>query len=379
MKDLMPSRPSDIYRLYVEQGAILDDVAQAYALSQLDTLWESLKANILSPSPNHAAGVYLWGEVGRGKTMLMDIFFNSLPPAMAFRQHFYHFMSDLHRTLNTTFGQANPLKKIAKEMAKKSRVICLDEFFIADVADAMLLGNLLPSLFEEGVCVVTTSNTPISKLFDSLLDRSRFQATIELMESVLSDVPLTGILDHRYRLPQSHSVFLTDIDAFQNSLKDQFPSESIVEKNITVNHRPLHVFAESDQALWCDFNALCVLPRSTSDYIELVKRYQSIFVSDIPVLGGEPYEHIKARGTEDGAVGSGQTGERLVRLGINDNAVRRFIGFVDEAYDQRIKVIFQAHVKLEDLYTSGSLLFEFQRTNSRIIEMHTDAYLRSIQ
>lgn len=371
---IVHNSPSALYRQRVDTGAIENDAFQAEALAALDSLWQQLSGNLERPS-DAILGVYLWGSVGRGKTMLMDLFFQSLPQGLGRRQHFHHFMSALHRELNTTFGIANPLRHIAARMAREVKVICFDEFFVSDIADAMLLGNLIQALFDEGCYLVATSNIPVSGLFQNQLQKDRFAPTIAVLESRLLSFHFAGKKDHRFRLPADQTVFFTCQSEFDAFINDLFEVGSNGQGSIRVNHRELPYLQQSESLLWCDFNDLCVSPRSAQDYIRLAQEYDCLIISNIPELSSTPYEHIKARGTEDGAVGSGQTGEREVSLGIHDDAVRRFISLVDECYDQRIKMVFKADVSLANLYTNGILLFEFQRTFSRISEMQTTGYL----
>ncbi|MCO4786493.1 MAG: AFG1 family ATPase [Marinomonas atlantica] len=373
MNDQPFASPSSLYLDLLAQGKIEDDPAQANALHALDALWCQLisKDGI---SDGHL-GVYLWGDVGRGKTMLMDLFFQSLPEGMAKRQHFHHFMTDLHRELNTTFGVSNPLDRIAARVAKEFKVICFDEFFVSDIADAMLLGNFVQALFKEGCSLVATSNIAVIDLFQNQLQKDRFFPAIETLDQHLHSFHLTGSVDHRFRLPIDQATYFTDKESFNLLISDVFSVSERQESDVTINHRKFPVLAKNAYAIWCDFNSLCESPRSAHDYITLAQQYERIYVSSIPELSSSPYEHIKARGTEDGAVGSGHTGDREVVHGLNDDAVRRFISLIDECYDQRINMVFQAEVTLDKLYTNGVLLFEFQRTFSRMTEMQTKGYL----
>ncbi|WP_067206801.1 cell division protein ZapE [Marinomonas aquimarina] len=370
--------PSALYYQRVEQGEVATDVHQLEALAALDQLWHRLSAEVDNDA-DAALGVYLWGSVGRGKTMLMDLFFEALPEGMGRRQHFHHFMRALHRELNTTFGVANPLQGIAARMAREVKVICFDEFFVSDIADAMLLGNLIQALFQEGCYLVATSNIPIFGLFQTQIQKDRFAPAIAVLESRLLSFHFAGDKDHRFRLPVNQPIFFTSEADFDDSVHALFDDQATLQGALTVNHRALPFIKVSESVLWCEFDDLCVSPRSAHDYIHLAQCYQCIIVSNIPELSSTPYEHIKARGTEDGALGSGQTGERQVSLGIHDDAVRRFISLVDECYDQRISMLFLADVALAELYTNGILLFEFQRTFSRISEMQTSGYIKKQQ
>ncbi|MBM6551745.1 cell division protein ZapE [Marinomonas ostreistagni] len=371
----MSQSPFTLYQTRVSQGRIEHSEAQQAALSALNDLWVRLTAQQASSSSVSPLGVYLWGSVGRGKTMLMDLFFASLPAGVGRRQHFHHFMAALHKELNTTFGVANPLQQIAARMAREVKVICFDEFFVNDIADAMLLGNLIQALFEEGVHLVATSNIPVVELFQNQLQKQRFAPTIALMSEHLEVFHVTGDKDYRFRLPIELPVYFESFRALQEQVLSQlFAAQDAVLGELKVNHRPLEFQAKNPHALWCHFDELCEKPRSSQDYMSLAQQFDTLVISHIPELSSEPYEQIKARGTEDSALGSGATGERRVALGIHDDAVRRFISLVDECYDQGVCVIFQAQCPLDQLYQNGVLTFEFRRTYSRISEMQTQGY-----
>lgn len=374
MTSLPSFPPSTLYSHLIARGDIEADDSQMDALAAFDQLWHRLMSDEYSAS-SAKLGVYLWGSVGRGKTMLMDLFYQSLPEGMARRQHFHHFMTALHRELNTTFGISNPLNKIAARMAREVKVICFDEFFVSDIADAMLLGNLVQALFEEGCMLVATSNIAIADLFQNQLQKDRFAPAIIALEYHLDSFHLAGKVDHRFRFALDQATYFTDISSFNEVVGHIISDSDHNAAELMINHRKLSALAKNDYALWCDFRELCETPRSAQDYIYLAQEFECILISGIPELSSMPYEHIKARGTEDGAIGSGQTGDREVVQGLNDDAVRRFISLVDECYDQRIKMLFQCEVSLEKLYTNGILLFEFQRTYSRMIEMQTKGYL----
>ncbi|MCZ2723192.1 cell division protein ZapE [Marinomonas sp. 15G1-11] len=372
--------PSQAYKKLIQQDKIDFDESQQDALSALDQLFNQLTRGremaIGAQSSSNALGVYMWGQVGRGKTLLMNLFYQSLPEGLGKRLHFHHFMADLHKDLNRTQGVSDPLKVIAKKMAQEVKVICFDEFFVSDIADAMLLGGLIEALFEHGVYLVATSNIPVVNLFQNQLQKERFKPTIELLNRHLQSFELSGEVDYRYRLPLDQAIYFVEKEVLQQEIISRlFLADDCKQQEIQVNGRDIFVLASSKQSVWFDFVGLCEGPRSSNDYIELAKRYRHMVVSGIPELSNEPYERIKARGTEDGAVGSGVTGARQITLGVNDDAVRRFISLVDECYDQRVVMYFQADVPLDALYCNGALQFEFRRTLSRITEMQTASYL----
>jgi len=363
--------PFSSYKARLSQQGFVDDATQRQALMLLDSLFQQLTSASQSASPK---GVYMWGDVGRGKTFLMDLFFDCLPEGLGLRLHFHHFMSRLHRELNLASGQANPLKGIAKRLANECKVLCFDEFFVSDVGDAMLLSGLVDALFEEGVVLVATSNIAIDHLFDTLLDSARFEPVVKRLNSQLQSVNLNGKEDHRLRHKGIDPVyFVQDTSALELAFFTLSKGPITVEP-LTVCHRQIPVMKVSQNLAWFDFFDLCDGPRSSLDYIELATLFPIMMVSGIPPLSSEPYEHIKARGTEDSALGSGVTGERVVSYGINDDAVRRFISLVDECYDHHVVLYLSAALPLDRLYQNGSLLFEFRRTYSRLIEMQSLYY-----
>jgi cell division protein ZapE len=363
--------PLNAYQLKLKNQQVSHDQHQQHALQTLDQLFHQL----LNPTQKKPImGVYLWGDVGRGKTFLMDLFFQSLPEGISTRLHFHHFMARLHRELNLAFGQKNPLEGIAKRLAKEYKVICFDEFFISDIGDAMLLSGLMESLFSEGVTLVATSNIAIKNLFHKQLQEENFLATIALFQQNLTEIHLSGNEDHRLRHQGFSPIYFVAEKQKMKSLFTEIVQGDITNQPITICGRTLTPQATASNIIWFDFYAICDGPRSSLDYIELAQRYPYIMITGIPELSSEPYEQIKARGTEDGAIGSGQTGERKVSLGINDDAVRRFISLVDECYDHQVILLLNADVELEQLYKNGTLLFEFRRTYSRLLEMKSYYY-----
>ncbi|MEP3350086.1 MAG: cell division protein ZapE [Marinomonas sp.] len=373
-----PLSPLETYQSKLDQQEVIFDESQQLALLALERIYQQLheaKSSSMTMSEN-IKGVYMWGDVSRGKTFLMDLFFSCLPESVGLRLHFHHFMARLHQELNLSFGQVNPLKGIAKKLASECRVLCFDEFFVSDIGDAMLLGGLTEALFEEGVVLVATSNIAIKDLFQNQLQKQRFEAPIALLQTNLESVHLNGQADHRLRHIGSTDIYFVSDEQEMQVLFGQIATGEVSSLPLQVCRRAIKTKAVAQNIAWFDFYALCDGPRSALDYMELAKRFAIIMVTGIPELSSEPFEHIKARGTEDGAIGSGQTGERAVSLGINDDAVRRFISLVDECYDHKVLLLLSADVPLEQLYLNGTLLFEFRRTFSRLIEMKSSYYQR---
>jgi cell division protein ZapE len=282
-------------------------------------------------------------------------------------------------------------------------VLCFDEFFVNDIGDAMLLGRLIMYLFEQNMVVVATSNCAPNDLYKDGLQRSNFLPAINAINQHMHIVELTGIKDHRER--QLHTLqnyfVVNKIDAASNDnhikstrlladIFDQYSLPTELTVTLTKQHiqgalktsgtlevlgRDIHYLAIKNKTIVFEFSDLCLGPRSHFDYIELAKQFDTVFLMNVPVLGGETYERIKARGTEDGSVGSGKTGEREVLLAPMDDGARRFIALIDELYDQQVNVFLTSQVPLKQLYTHGSLDFQFERARSRLIEMGSEEYM----
>lgn len=374
---------------HIEKTAITADPAQQEALLALDTLYQQF---IHSPSIDK--GLYLWGDVGRGKTFLMDLFCQCLSqhPKQAqntvMRLHFHRFMAMLHQQLNQTSGIRDPLTHIAKQIAEQYQIICFDEFFVSDIGDAILLARLFETLFQSGVTLVATSNIPVIDLYKNGLQRDRFVPTIGLLKQYTQEIHLNGNKDHRLsHQARSHSspkpAWLklpstqTPENMFVQICKQAVDEYSSIEQHhlaqktthtLRICQRDITIQAQYGDYAWFEFTALCQGPRSALDYIEIAGQFSHILLSDVPLLGGEVRTWIRARGTEDGALAT-TTGERQLAYASEDDPVRRFISLVDEMYDQKVILIIHSQRALEDLYPSGALTFEFRRTYSRLIEM----------
>jgi cell division protein ZapE len=392
--------PLQRYQHGIATGQVSFDESQQQALSELNQLHHQLNKAV-DQAP--ILGLYLWGKVGRGKTLLMDSFVESFDKGVCLRQHFHHFMQNVHHQLKELSGSREPLKKIAKQLRLRHQVLCFDEFFVSDIGDAMLLGRLIMYLFEQNMVVVVTSNCAPSELYKDGLQRVNFLPAINAINQNMKIVELAGNKDHRER--QLHTVqnyfviSASNADSGHNNtvnkalLADLFerynlPAESSVcltklhcqkphktSGTLSVLGRDIHYLAINKKSIVFDFKDICLGPRSHFDYIELAKQFNTVFLMNVPVLGGEMVEHIKARGTEDGSTGSGNTGEREVLLSPMDDGARRFIALIDELYDQRVNLYLTCDVELKQLYTHGSLAFQFERARSRLIEMGSEEYM----
>jgi cell division protein ZapE len=379
--------PSVRYQNLIAQHSLNFDSAQTQALTAFDELHKVL-SNPVTNEKVAGKGVYLWGGVGRGKTFLMDILVASLPKPLCLRQHFHHFMRDVHGELSRLAGTQDPLKVIAFNLKAQYHVLCFDEFFVNDIGDAMLLGRLMMYLFDEKMIVVTTSNCEPTELYKDGLQRDNFIPAIQAIYSHMQVLQLAGLTDHRLRgATYSNSTKNNDTLKNYNVQLNTKNSDAIIsgwyEKlNLIINPGKIDILGRAIQYqglfkkhIVFDFNDLCLGPRSHFDYIEIAKQFSVIVLLNVPELGGAVGEHIKARGTEDGSVGSGSTGERQVMLAPMDDGARRFIALIDELYDQKIKLYLTCYVPLNRLYTQGSLDFQFERARSRLIEMGSEEYL----
>ena len=368
---------------------LVEDLSQLQAINTLDTLfWQLTQQNSTTSLP--IKGLYLWGDVGRGKTFLMDLFYDCLPQKGKLKLHFHHFMARIHRDLKALVGQQDPLVIVAKNLTKECRILCFDEFFVSDIGDAMILAGLFECLFKQGVVLVATSNIPIERLYENGLARHKFLPCITLLQQHTSLLHLNGKQDHRLhrlRAEQNESEFVAtfkfigmtaEMD-FSIIFADLIAATNLVQINassIEICHREISVKSVTESncpnsMVWFDFYALCEGPRSQLDYMEIATRYDTVMLSGVPQFAGEVRGWIKARGTEDG-IGDNQaqiTGERILSYGENDDMARRFISLIDELYDQKVSLYLSSDVPLAELYLEGALKFEFRRTYSRLMEM----------
>jgi cell division protein ZapE len=300
-------------------------------------------------------GLYLWGGVGRGKTYLMDWFVRDLDLHGKRRQHFHHFMRDIHARLACLPRQPDPLEVIAEGLCAEVRVLCLDEFLVTDITDAMILHGLLSALFARGLTLVTTANTAPADLYRNGLQRQRFLPAIALLEQHTRVFELDGGLDYRLRtLTEGEVFFVTDELGAQETdrrLADYFDRltgghQAEGPGLLELNGRTLPLRRRGADVIWLDFDALCGTPRSVADYIEIAREYHSVLLSGVPVLGPR-----------------------------QEAAARRFVPLIDEFYDQRVKLVLSAAAPVERLYAGGLIDFPHQRLISRLIEMRSADYL----
>ena len=361
--------PGDAYRVSLAEGAVLEDEAQAQVMALLDQRFTQLVARsankagwfaslankFLSSKSGRAdtsiKGLYLWGGVGRGKTMMMDMFCHALPPERRQRMHFHRFMRRVHDGLGRFSGQANPLLKVADEIASQGDVLCFDEFFVSDIGDAMILGEVMTALFARGVVLVATSNVEPANLYKNGLQRSRFLPAIDQIYAHCDVHEIDQGQDFRLRTLQQARLYHWPLsESTDQSMRESFSAlASDREKSnvrLRVENRMIEALKVAGDVAWFRFSSLCEGPRSQNDYIELATLFTTVLISEVPVLDVN-----------------------------REDAARRFISLVDEFYDRRVKLVISADQPITDLYQGQRLSFEFERTQSRLLEMQSEEYL----
>ena len=346
------------YQELVNSGSFTSDSGQIGAVTALDTLWHALQRErhptlidrLRRQQPSYTRGLYLWGSVGRGKTWLMDLFYEDLPVKRKQRIHFHRFMQRIHSSLREQGKTRDPLPRIAAAWAENCSVLCLDEFFVSDIADAMLLAGLFENLFSNGVTLVTTSNIQPDDLYKNGLQRAKFLPAIELIKQNTSVFNLSGSTDYRLRILEQSEIFHSPLDAAADRVMtasfNRMAAECELNHELSINNRNFYARRRGDGVIWFDFDELCDKPRGSIDYIEIARAFNTVVLTNMPQLN------------ED-----------------DSNAARRFVTMVDEFYDRNVKLLISAAAPIKDLYTGQRLSFEFQRTTSRLTEMQSHNYL----
>ncbi|MDH3646698.1 MAG: cell division protein ZapE [Gammaproteobacteria bacterium] len=353
---------TEVYQRGLIDRGYTADAGQTAAVAALDALGarlcaerdsgvlQKLKQRIGGPEQPEK-GLYLWGGVGRGKTYLMDLFFEMLPIEEKRRSHFHRFMQDTHDQLGALGNTRDPLMLIAKNISAKTRVLCFDEFFVSDIGDAMILGNLLSALFDNEVTLVATSNVPPKHLYRDGLQRQRFLPAIAQLEQHTKVMGIGAGADYRLRVLESAEIYHHPLDDqaednLMRYLSELAPDRPVSGEMLQIAGRLIATRRSADGLAWFDFNELCTAPRSPADYLEIARLCHTVLVSGVPVLDA-----------------------------MRDDDMRRFIGLVDVFYDRRVKLIISAAAPPELLYTGDRLAFEYQRTQSRLNEMQATDYL----
>ena len=367
MPHTSPLSPLQRYLKDLEKDGFIADPAQKMAVDKLQSLYESL---ILDQAGREkeakrwfnkfsnkklvpVKGLYFWGGVGRGKTYLMDNFYESLPFPQKMRIHFHRFMQRVHAELKTLKGQKNPLTIVAQRLSSEARVICFDEFFVSDIGDAMILAGLMTELFNNGVSLVCTSNIIPDNLYKDGLQRARFLPVIDLVKRHTEVVNVDGGNDYRLRTLEQAELYHHPLDDDATINLEKYFTKLAVEfgdrdLELDINGRRIKALRHADDIVWFDFYELCDGPRSQNDYIEIARQFHAVILSNVPQLSVE-----------------------------TDDQARRFINLVDEFYDRSVKVIISAETAIHELYLGGKLSFEFERTESRLLEMQSTEYLES--
>lgn len=349
----------ELYQRTLAERGYTADAAQMAAIDALERCeneWAAYKARRgnalvrLLARPEIPRGVYMHGGVGRGKSFLMDCFFNAVPLKRKTRLHFHEFMREVHRELADMHGTVDPLKVLGERMSKRFRLICFDEFHVADITDAMILYRLLESLFEHGVSIVTTSNFHPDGLYPNGLHRDRILPAIELLKARLRVINVDHGIDYRQRTLEQVEMYQTPpgerADAAMSAAFERLAEAKDESPELNIEHRVLKARRRAGGVVWFDFRELCGGPRSQNDYLELAARFHAVLVSGVP-----------------------QMSPRLA------SEARRFTWLVDVMYDRRVKLILSAEVEAEALYTEGPLAHEFPRTVSRLHEMRSAEFL----
>lgn len=355
--------PIEKYQQDLKRDDFQYDAAQEFAVKQLQRLYDDYcnsqnkkpawwRRFISSNKPlKPLQGLYFWGGVGRGKTYLVDTFYQSLPTKRKLRIHFHRFMYRVHQELKLLPGESNPLEKVADKFKQETDILCFDEFFVSDITDAMILGTLLQALFARGITLVATSNIEPDGLYRNGLQRARFLPAIALIKKHTQIVNVDSGIDYRLRTLEKANIyhFPADQEA-ETNLRQYFLALSTepqrFDLQIAVANRQLSAKAEADGVIWFDFAELCETARSQYDYMELSRCYHTVLISKVVAMG----QH-------------------------NDDVARRFIALVDEFYERNVKLIMSGELPLEQLYQDGLLNFEFKRSISRLQEMQSVEYL----
>ena len=307
--------------------------------------WRKKSNNIPS-----VQGIYVWGNVGGGKTFLLDLFFQNLLIKDKKHLHFHEFMREIHHRLSAMTDTRNPLEKIAHRFAQNIRFLYLDEFHIIDIGDAMILGDLLKHLLNQGVKLALTSNFSPPELYKNGLQRQRFLPAIALIENYLEVFELKSYCDYRLKFFKKNTLYNTPVNKeseriMANRFKQLITDIAKEDVQLNINDYSIQSKRIAGGVVWFDFDTICGGPRSVADYLEIAKCYQTILISGIPLFKDQ------------------------------DDLARRFINMIDIFYDHRVRFIASAEDMPKRLYLQGRLKEEFRRTASRLIEMQSPNYI----
>jgi cell division protein ZapE len=348
-----------LYEATLAERGYRPDPAQLRAIDALERCeneWADYKARRSNPltklisRPPIPRGVYMYGGVGRGKSFLMDCFFNAVQLKRKTRLHFHEFMREVHRELQELKGTVNPLDELGERISRRYRLICFDEFHVADVTDALILHRLLEAMFANRVSIVTTSNFRPDDLYPNGLHRDRILPAISLLKEKLEVISVDNGTDYRSRtlekVPLYHMPLGPEADAAMTEAFERLAETRDESPLLHIEHRELHARRRAGGVVWFDFKELCGGPRSQNDYLELATQFHTVLLSGVPQM-------TPRHGSE----------------------ARRFTWLIDVMYDRRVKLIMSAAVPPEQLYTDGPLAHEFPRTVSRLTEMQSAEFL----
>ncbi len=368
----MSLTPSKIYRKKIESGEIRADSTQEKALQELQRAFDEIMEAECAPKLNFLQkmagfkqkpaplGVYMYGGVGRGKSMLMDLFYDSLPAEIKKRRvHFHEFMIEVHNYINTRSDDGSvvgsvdqALPSLAEIIARKSHVLCFDEFHVVDITDAMILGRLFKILFEHDVVIVTTGNWAVDDLYKDGLQRERFLPFIELLKAKVALVHLDSPHDYRMQTTKIEGTYFTPLgrktknimnDIFEKLIEGAVPKSDILQ----VKGRNIEVKESANGVARFSFAQLCERPHGAEDYIEIARKYHTVFLEDIPRLSYDMR-----------------------------NEAKRLMNLIDALYEARTRVIISAQTSIDKLYRVGDHAYEFERTASRLMEMQSDGWVK---
>ncbi|POP45540.1 cell division protein ZapE [Superficieibacter electus] len=369
---MQSTSPISRYQQALKEGSHQPDDVQREAVSRLDAIYQQLAARTEPATPRGglfgkigkllgkqdsvvippARGLYMWGGVGRGKTWLMDLFYQSLPGERKQRLHFHRFMLRVHEELTQLQGESDPLEVVADRFKAETDVLCFDEFFVSDITDAMLLGGLMKALFARGITLVATSNIPPDELYRNGLQRARFLPAIEAIKEHCDVMNVDAGIDYRLRtLTQAH-LWLSPLNSETQQQMDTLwlalaGAKRSHAPELEINHRPFPTLGVENQTLAASFTTLCVDARSQHDYIALSRLFHTVLLFDMPVI-----------------------------TPLMESEARRFIALVDEFYERHVKLVVSAERPLAEIYQGNVLQFEFRRCLSRLQEMQSEEYLR---
>lgn len=350
--------PIEYYLDQCSKELISKDSHQLVVLQALQKLYEELISENQSRQTTFSflrrnkliKGVYLWGSVGIGKTFMMDCFYHCIPFNKKMRMHFHQFMQWIHQELKLHQGKKNPLEHVADDLAQKTMVLCFDELFVSDITDAMLLGKLFDALFSRKICLVATSNSAPDDLYKNGLQREQFLPAIDLLKLNMNVVFLPTSIDYRLRHLKEAGVFYTPLNKesavnMENSFQVLAGADEVFSGPVEIHHRLIHSQKRTNNVIWFEFIDICTPPRSQQDFLAIAEKYQTVFISNIPPT---------------------RTADK--------DTICLFINLVDVFYDARVRIVVSSAEPVSELYRKGTMVLEFARTHSRLLEMQSEDY-----